>query len=144
MQRRFRFPGLADLFAVAGYAALVGIWLAVNQETEEAIGYTAWFLSLPLLSAIVGLVVGRPWALVLAIIPTVATSPFWGVGCEGDDLCFRGLVLARLLPLCLLGLGTGVLLRRTWPIARQAVPLRTRAVARRALSTLEERHFGER
>jgi hypothetical protein len=142
MQPRIRVSP-ADLSAVAGYGALVGIWLVLADEAEEAIGYTAWFFSLPLLSLMAGLVIGRAWALVLVLIPALATSPIWGEGCGGDDLCVRDLVLSLLLPLCLIGLGTGVLSRRTWPRARRAVPLRTRAVARRALSTLEERHLDE-
>jgi hypothetical protein len=144
MGRRVRSAGLAGFFAAAVYAALVGIWLALNQEAEEALGYTAWFLSLPLLSPIVGLLVGRAWAIALVIIPALATAPFWGEGCGGDDVCFRALVFSVLLPLCGLGIGLGVLVRRTWPLARQALPPKARAVARRARSTIEERHLDER
>jgi hypothetical protein len=144
MGRRVRVAGLAGFSAVAFYAALVGLWLALNQEAEEAVGYTAWFLSLPLLSPIVGLLVGRAWALALVTIPALATAPFWGAGCDGDDVCVGALVLWILLPLCGLGIGIGVLVRRTWPLARQALPRKARAVARRARSTLEERHLDER
>jgi MFS family permease len=144
MGRRVRLAGLAGFSAAAVYAALVGIWLGLNQEAEEAVGYTAWLLSLPLLSPIVGLLAGRPWALALVIIPALATAPFWGVGCDGDDVCIGALVLWVLLPLCGLGIGIGVLVRRTWPLARRALPPKARAVSRRARSTLEERHLDER
>jgi hypothetical protein len=139
MGRRARSAGLAGLTAAAVHAALVGIWLALDQEAEEAVGYTAWFLSLPLLSVTVGLLVGRPWALALVAIPALATSRFWGVGCDGDDLCFGEMVLWLLLPLCSLGISLGLLVRRTGPLFRQALPPRARAVARRARSTPEER-----
>jgi hypothetical protein len=84
------------------------------------VGYTAWFLSLPLLSPIVGLLVARLWALALVLIPALATAPFWGEGCGGDDVCIGALVYMVLLPLCGIGIGIGVLVRRAWAAARRA------------------------
>lgn len=124
------------LLVVLAYVVLVAVWMATNQLLEESAGYTAWVLSLPVASIVFGLVVGRAWALVLAIVPALATAPWWDNGCGGNDVCFGAVVFWVLVPLCALGLGIGSLVRWIGP----TMPPAARRAARRAGSTLEERH----
>jgi len=55
------------------YATLVAFWIVSEQRLEEAAGFGAWVLSLPLASVAFGLVAGRFWVLALAILPALVT-----------------------------------------------------------------------
>ena len=50
------------LLAVGLYAVLAVVWAANEQPVEEAFGWGAWILTLPVASIVFGLVVGRWWA----------------------------------------------------------------------------------
>lgn len=132
-------PYWRPVLAVLIYFVLAVAWMATSQAVEEAVSYDAWFLSLPVASIIVGLVVGRWWAIGLALIPALVTVGSWDGGCSGDDFCFGKVVFLLLVPLCAFGLGLGILLRRSWPEVLRGV----RRAGQRAGSTIEERHGAE-
>ena len=128
------------LLAVLGYAVVVSAWVALSQDAEDFAGYSVWLLSLPVLSVGAGLAIGKPWALGLALIPALATSPWWETGCGGDDICFATIVWLYLIPLCAAGIGAGVLIRRYATAATHFVREVAAAGWRRASSTREERN----
>ncbi len=127
---------MAYVLAIVGYLGLSLIWRAGGDWAEAEWSYDAWFFSLALASVIVGVVLGRAWAVALAIIPVLVTADEWTTTSCGEDTCFAAAVWIVLLPACTVALGVGILIRRSWPTVWQLV----RRLLRRASSTIEERH----
>lgn len=113
-------------FLAAAYVATAAVLFHLLEEpVESAVSFGAFVLLFLLIGLAFGLLIGRWWALALALAVVPISAPAWDGDCT--ELCPQDMALFVELPLTALGLAVGV-------VARNAARKRTRHPAAPAQS----------